>query len=77
MTRQRLLTRNTQKLKQVVQEHVDADSITQSGFYWSKHISECIFEQLPEEEAKEFFASFPDAVGVDSKDLSLVHWKFH
>ena len=39
-------------------------------------IAERIFENLPKEEAKQFFAAFPDAVATDGKDLSLVHWKF-
>jgi hypothetical protein len=39
-------------------------------------IAENIFETLPEEEAKKFFADFAPAVGVDGKDLSNVHWQF-
>jgi hypothetical protein len=39
-------------------------------------IAEHIFEKLPKEEAKQFFAAFPDAIATDGKDLSLVHWKF-
>lgn len=101
-----ILTRNTQQLKRVVQQHVTTDSILQ-GRYWDERdnrgcfigclahssdpsplvdlyglplylirISEAIFEHLPEDEAKDFFASFPDAIAVDGKDLSLVHWKF-
>jgi hypothetical protein len=39
-------------------------------------ICEGIFEALPADEAKSFFAAVPDAVGVDGKDLSRVHWAF-
>lgn len=39
-------------------------------------IAEIIFERLDPEESKAFFASFPDAVNQDNKDLSLVHWAF-
>jgi hypothetical protein len=39
-------------------------------------IAESIFEGLPENEAKAFFAAFPDAVGRDGKDLTRVHWAF-
>jgi len=39
-------------------------------------IAENIFENLPEDEAKNFFARLPKAVGRDGKDLSRVHWKF-
>lgn len=39
-------------------------------------IAEIIFENLSHEEAVAFFAAFPDAVGCDGKDLSLVHWAF-
>ena len=39
-------------------------------------IAERIFESLSKEEAKKFFAAFPDAIAIDGKDLSLVHWKF-
>jgi hypothetical protein len=39
-------------------------------------ICEGIFEALPADEAKAFFAAVPDAVGVDGKDLSRVHWAF-
>jgi hypothetical protein len=39
-------------------------------------ICEGIFEALPADEAKSFFAAVPDAVGVDGRDLSRVHWAF-
>lgn len=39
-------------------------------------IAENIFESLPPEQAKEFFASFPAAIGCNGRDLSLVHWQF-
>lgn len=39
-------------------------------------IAESIFESLPDDEAKAFFAALPDAIGRDGKDLSLVHWQF-
>ena len=39
-------------------------------------ISESIFENLSKEDAIQFFSDFPDAVEVDNKDLSLVHWQF-
>jgi hypothetical protein len=39
-------------------------------------IAENIFEELPADEAKAFFAALPDAVGCDGKDLSRVHWQF-
>ena len=39
-------------------------------------IAESIFEALPADEARQFFADFPAAVGTDGKDLSRVHWQF-
>jgi hypothetical protein len=39
-------------------------------------ICERIFERLPIEAAKEFFAEVPKAIGLDGKDTSLLHWKF-
>jgi hypothetical protein len=39
-------------------------------------IAENIFEALPIDDAKSFFASLPDAIGCDGKDLSKVHWQF-
>ena len=39
-------------------------------------IAENIFEALPEDKGKAFFAALPDAVGRDGKDLSRVHWAF-
>jgi len=101
-----MLTRNTDKLRQEVAEHVAADSIVQ-GTYWDsenkrgcfigclaknddpainevtyglpvmvQRIAENIFEALPADEAKAFFAALPDAVSCDGKDLSRVGWQF-
>jgi hypothetical protein len=39
-------------------------------------IAEGIFEALPDDEGRAFFAALPDAVGRDGKDLSRVHWAF-
>ena len=39
-------------------------------------VAENIFEGLPADEARDFFAAFPDAIGCDGRDLSLVHWQF-
>ena len=39
-------------------------------------IAESIFERLPTDDAKGFFAELPKAVGRDGKDLSRVHWAF-
>ena len=39
-------------------------------------IAESIFEALPDDEGRAFFAALPDAVGRDGKDLSRVHWAF-
>jgi hypothetical protein len=41
-----------------------------------QRIAESIFESLPDDEAKAFFAALPDAVGCDGKDLSKVGWQF-
>ena len=41
-----------------------------------QRIAENIFEALPADEAKTFFAALPDAVGCDGKDLSRVGWQF-
>ena len=41
-----------------------------------QRIAESIFEALPADEAKTFFAALPDAVGCDGKDLSKVGWQF-
>ena len=41
-----------------------------------QRIAENIFEGLTPDEAKEFFAAFPDAVECDNKDLSVVGWQF-
>jgi len=38
--------------------------------------AEAIFERLPADEAKQFFADFPAAIGNDGKDLSRVGWQF-
>ena len=42
----------------------------------AQRIAELIFESLPKDEAKAFFAALPDAVGCDGKDLSKVGWQF-
>ena len=39
-------------------------------------IAENIFEALPDDEGRAFFAALPDAVERDGKDLSRVHWAF-
>ena len=39
-------------------------------------IAESIFEALPKDEARNFFAALPDAVACDGKDLSKVPWIF-
>jgi hypothetical protein len=41
-----------------------------------QRIAENIFESLPADEAKSFFAALPDAVDHDGKDLSCVSWQF-
>jgi hypothetical protein len=41
-----------------------------------QRIAESIFEALPADEAKTFFAALPDAVGRDGKDLTKVGWQF-
>ena len=41
-----------------------------------QRIAESIFEALPANEAKAFFAALPDAVSCDGKDLSKVSWQF-
>jgi len=41
-----------------------------------QRIAESIFESLPANEAKAFFAALPDAVGCDGKDLTKVGWQF-
>jgi hypothetical protein len=41
-----------------------------------QRIAESIFEGLPADEAKAFFAALPDAVERDGKDLSCVGWQF-
>ncbi len=41
-----------------------------------QRIAESIFEALPDDEAKAFFAALPDAVNCDGKDLSKVGWQF-
>lgn len=41
-----------------------------------QRIAENIFESLSIEDAKAFFAAFPDAISCDGKDLSKVSWKF-
>ena len=39
-------------------------------------ICETVFEGLPADDARAFFAALPGAVGRDGKDLSRVHWAF-
>jgi hypothetical protein len=39
-------------------------------------IAENIFEALPDDEGRAFFAALPAAVACDGKDLSRVHWAF-
>ena len=39
-------------------------------------LAEAIFKALPADEAKQFFADFPAAIGADGKDLSRVGWQF-
>jgi hypothetical protein len=41
-----------------------------------QRIAESIFESLPANEAKSFFAALPGAVSCDGKDLSNVGWQF-
>ena len=41
-----------------------------------QRIAENIFEELPADQAKAFFAALPDAVSCDGKDLSKVGWQF-
>ena len=41
-----------------------------------QRIAESIFEALPADKAKAFFAALPDAVQCDGKDLGRVHWQF-
>ena len=41
-----------------------------------QRIAESIFEALPADEAKAFFAALPDAVACDGKDLTRVGWQF-
>jgi len=41
-----------------------------------QRIAESIFEGLPPDEARAFFAALPDAVECDGKDLSHVGWQF-
>ena len=41
-----------------------------------QRIAENIFEALPANEAKAFFAALPDAIQCDGKDLSKVGWQF-
>ena len=41
-----------------------------------QRIAENIFEALPANDAKAFFAALPDAVSCDGKDLSKVGWQF-
>ncbi len=41
-----------------------------------QRIAEGIFEALPPDEARQFFAALPEAVACDGKDLSRVGWQF-
>ena len=41
-----------------------------------QRIAESIFEALPADQAKAFFAALPDAVACDGKDLAKVGWQF-
>ena len=41
-----------------------------------QRIAENIFEALPADEAKVFFAALPDAVACDGKDLTQIGWQF-
>lgn len=41
-----------------------------------QRIAESIFEALPADDAKAFFAVLPDAVRCDGKDLTRVGWQF-
>ena len=92
-----MLTKNFEKLKTCVEEHVEQGRVTQ-GIYWKEgrggyigclnhsdspspaeeryglpkdlqEVADEIFEELPADEAKAFFAAFPAAVGCNGKDL--------
>jgi hypothetical protein len=41
-----------------------------------QRIAESIFERLPADKAKQFFAAFPIAVNCDGKNLTNVGWQF-
>lgn len=41
-----------------------------------QRIAENIFEALPADDAKAFFAALPDAIACDGKDLTRVAWQF-
>ncbi len=41
-----------------------------------QRIAESIFEDLPAEDARAFFAALPGAVACDGKDLTRVGWQF-
>lgn len=59
--------------------HSDDPSINEQTYglpIMLQRIAESVFETLPENEAKAFFAALPDAVGCDGKDLSKVGWQF-
>lgn len=101
-----MLTKNTDKLRTLVAQHVADDQVIR-GVYWDaenqrgcfigclnhsadptdaeqqyglpimvQRIAESIFESLPTDEARAFFAALPDAVHQDGKDLSRVSWQF-
>ena len=96
-----MLTKNFEKLKACVEEHVEQGRVTQ-GIYWKEgrggyigclnhsdspspaeeryglpkdlqEVADEIFEELPADEAKAFFAALPAAVGCNGKDLSDVN----
>lgn len=41
-----------------------------------QRIAESIFEGLPADDAKAFFAALPEAINCDGKDLTKVGWQF-
>lgn len=59
--------------------HADDPAINEATYglpVMLQRIAESIFEALPANEAKWFFAALPDAVGCNGKDLSKVSWQF-
>ena len=98
-----MLTKNIEKMKTEVAQHIDADAVIQ-GVYWAGgrgcfigclthsnkaekvtekfnmptalvRICEHIFEHLSAQDAKQFFADIPHAIGSDGKNLGCVVWK--